>query len=118
VLAAGGLGQDALTAADVIALVVASCQSFGTSEGGPDAADGRTGMLEPGTSVDSLAGKLARFAGSGIDEAFVDAFALFPSLDQMLDFAQTDRDVRAGVNDELSRAWRADYYYFTSCARN
>ena len=43
--------------------------------------------LEPGTSVDSLAGKLARFAGSGIDEAFVDAFALFPSLDQMLDFA-------------------------------
>jgi probable F420-dependent oxidoreductase len=43
--------------------------------------------LEPGTSVDSLAGKLERFAGSGIDEAFVDAFALFPSLDQMLDFA-------------------------------
>jgi hypothetical protein len=43
--------------------------------------------LEPGTSVDSLAGKLERFAGSGIDEAFVDAFALFSSLDQMLDFA-------------------------------
>jgi hypothetical protein len=43
--------------------------------------------LEPGTSVDSLAGKLARFAGSGVDEAFVDAFAVFPSLDQMLDFA-------------------------------
>jgi alkanesulfonate monooxygenase SsuD/methylene tetrahydromethanopterin reductase-like flavin-dependent oxidoreductase (luciferase family) len=43
--------------------------------------------LEPGTSVDSLAGKLERFAGSGIDEAFVDAFAQFPSLDQMLDFA-------------------------------
>jgi hypothetical protein len=33
------------------------------------------------------AGKLERFAGSGIDEAFVDAFAQFPSLDQMLDFA-------------------------------
>ena len=43
--------------------------------------------LEPGTSVDSLAGKLERFAGSGIDEAIVDAFAMFPSLDQMLDFA-------------------------------
>jgi alkanesulfonate monooxygenase SsuD/methylene tetrahydromethanopterin reductase-like flavin-dependent oxidoreductase (luciferase family) len=43
--------------------------------------------LEPGTSVDSLAGKLERFAGFGIDEAFVDAFAAFPSLDQTLDFA-------------------------------
>ena len=43
--------------------------------------------LEPGTSVDSVADKLARFAGSGVDEAIVDAFALFPSLDQMLDFA-------------------------------
>jgi alkanesulfonate monooxygenase SsuD/methylene tetrahydromethanopterin reductase-like flavin-dependent oxidoreductase (luciferase family) len=43
--------------------------------------------LEPGMSVDSLAGELERFAGSGIDEAFMDAFAQFPSLDQMLDFA-------------------------------
>ncbi|MEU3170325.1 LLM class flavin-dependent oxidoreductase [Streptosporangium sp. NPDC006930] len=43
--------------------------------------------LEPGTSVDSLADKLKRLAESGADEAFVDAFALFPSLDQMLDFA-------------------------------
>jgi len=43
--------------------------------------------LEPGTSVDSLAGKLERLAGSGADEAIVDAFAMFPSLDQMLDFA-------------------------------
>ena len=43
--------------------------------------------LEPGTSVDSVADKLERFAGSGIDEAIVDSFALFPSLDQMLDFA-------------------------------
>jgi hypothetical protein len=43
--------------------------------------------LEPGTSIDSLVDKLERFAGSGIDEAAVDAFALFPSLGQMLDFA-------------------------------
>lgn len=43
--------------------------------------------LEPGTSVDSLADKLKRFAECGADEAFVDAFALFPGLDQMLDFA-------------------------------
>ena len=43
--------------------------------------------LEPGTSVDLLAGKLERLAGSGADEAIVDAFAMFPSLDQMLDFA-------------------------------
>ena len=43
--------------------------------------------LEAGTSVDSLADKLRRFAESGADEAFVDAFAVFPNLDQMLDFA-------------------------------
>ncbi len=43
--------------------------------------------LEPGTSVDSVANKLERLAGSGIDEAIVDTFALFPILDQMLDFA-------------------------------
>jgi len=43
--------------------------------------------LEPGTSVGSLAGKLTRFAEAGIDEAFVDAFAAFPGLDQTLDFA-------------------------------
>jgi hypothetical protein len=43
--------------------------------------------LEPGTSVDSVADELERFAGSGIDEAIVDAFAMFPGLDQMLDFA-------------------------------
>jgi alkanesulfonate monooxygenase SsuD/methylene tetrahydromethanopterin reductase-like flavin-dependent oxidoreductase (luciferase family) len=43
--------------------------------------------LEPGTSVDSPVDKLERCAGSGIDEAIVDAFALFPSLEQMLDFA-------------------------------
>ena len=39
------------------------------------------------TSVGSLAGKLTRFAEAGIDEAFVDAFAAFPGLDQTLDFA-------------------------------
>src|SRR6201995_1324077 len=43
--------------------------------------------LEPGTSVDSVAGRLERLAGSGADEAIVDAFAMFDSLDQMLDFA-------------------------------
>jgi hypothetical protein len=30
---------------------------------------------------------LERFAGNGVDEAIVDAFALFSSLEQMLDFA-------------------------------
>jgi alkanesulfonate monooxygenase SsuD/methylene tetrahydromethanopterin reductase-like flavin-dependent oxidoreductase (luciferase family) len=43
--------------------------------------------LEPGTSVDSVANKLERFAEDGIDEAIVDAFAVFPSLEQLLDFA-------------------------------
>jgi probable F420-dependent oxidoreductase len=43
--------------------------------------------LEPGTSVDSVAGKLERLAESGADEAIVDAFAMFPTLDQLLDFA-------------------------------
>lgn len=43
--------------------------------------------LEPGTSVDSVVDTLERFSSDGVDEAVVDAFALFPSLDQMLDFA-------------------------------
>ena len=43
--------------------------------------------LEPGMSVDSVAAKLERFAASGSDEAILDAFAMFPSLEQMLDFA-------------------------------
>jgi probable F420-dependent oxidoreductase len=43
--------------------------------------------LEPGTSVDSVADRLERLAGSGADEAIVDAFAMFPTLDQLLDFA-------------------------------
>jgi probable F420-dependent oxidoreductase len=43
--------------------------------------------LEPGTSVDSVADRLEGFADSGIDEAILDAFAMFPTLDQLLDFA-------------------------------
>ncbi|MDM4143238.1 MULTISPECIES: TIGR03619 family F420-dependent LLM class oxidoreductase [Mycobacterium] len=43
--------------------------------------------LEPGTSIDSVADRLERLAGSGADEAIVDAFAMVPTLDQMLDFA-------------------------------
>jgi alkanesulfonate monooxygenase SsuD/methylene tetrahydromethanopterin reductase-like flavin-dependent oxidoreductase (luciferase family) len=43
--------------------------------------------LEPGMSVGSLADKLQWYAESGVDEAFFDAFAVFTSLDQMLDFA-------------------------------
>jgi hypothetical protein len=30
---------------------------------------------------------IERFSSDGVDEAIVDAFALFPSLDQLLDFA-------------------------------
>ncbi|MGB3331479.1 MAG: LLM class F420-dependent oxidoreductase, partial [Mycobacterium sp.] len=43
--------------------------------------------LEPGTSIEAVADKLERLAGSGADEAIVDAFAMFPTLDQMLEFA-------------------------------
>ncbi len=43
--------------------------------------------LESGMSVDSLAATIKRYAESGVDEAFVDAFTVFSSLDQMLDFA-------------------------------
>ena len=43
--------------------------------------------LEPNMSVVPLADKLTRLAESGTDEVFVDAFAVFSSLDQMLDFA-------------------------------
>jgi probable F420-dependent oxidoreductase len=43
--------------------------------------------LEPGTSVDSVADRLKRLAESGTDEAIVDAFAMFDSLDRLLDFA-------------------------------
>src|SRR6202040_3017197 len=44
--------------------------------------------LEPGTSVDSVAGRLQRLARAGGDEGIVDAFAMFPRLEQMLDFAR------------------------------
>jgi probable F420-dependent oxidoreductase len=43
--------------------------------------------LEPDVSIDVLADTFKRYAESGVDEAFVDAFSVFPSLDQMLDFA-------------------------------
>jgi probable F420-dependent oxidoreductase len=43
--------------------------------------------LGPDASVGSLADKLQRYAESGVDEAFFDAFAVFTSLDEMLDFA-------------------------------
>jgi hypothetical protein len=67
-------------------LGVEGCRT--SSPTGPDAL--KTAMrvnLEPGTSVDSLADKVERFAGAGVDEAIVDTFAPFSSLDQMLDFA-------------------------------
>lgn len=43
--------------------------------------------LEPGTPVDFVADKLERLAESGADEAIVDAFAMFPTLEELLDFA-------------------------------
>jgi hypothetical protein len=38
-------------------------------------------------SLSAFCRGLERFAGCGIDEAIVDAFAMIPSLDQMHDFA-------------------------------
>ena len=43
--------------------------------------------LEPGTAVDAVVDRLQRLAKTGADEAMVDAFALFPSLEELLDFA-------------------------------
>lgn len=43
--------------------------------------------LEPGTSVDAVVDRVQRLAESGADEAIVDAFAVFPSLEELLDFA-------------------------------
>jgi alkanesulfonate monooxygenase SsuD/methylene tetrahydromethanopterin reductase-like flavin-dependent oxidoreductase (luciferase family) len=43
--------------------------------------------FEPGTSVGSLADKVQRYAESGVDEVYFDAFAVFTGLDRMLDFA-------------------------------
>ncbi|WP_329047792.1 TIGR03619 family F420-dependent LLM class oxidoreductase [Amycolatopsis sp. NBC_01488] len=51
------------------------------------AEDGHADQPRPGTSAGSLADKLQRYAESGVDEAYFDAFAVFTSLDQMLDFA-------------------------------
>jgi probable F420-dependent oxidoreductase len=62
----------------------------GAQDAGRDPDALKTAMrinLEPGTSVDSVVDKLQRLAASGADEAMVDAFALFPSLEQLLDFA-------------------------------
>jgi alkanesulfonate monooxygenase SsuD/methylene tetrahydromethanopterin reductase-like flavin-dependent oxidoreductase (luciferase family) len=54
----------------------------------PDALQTATRLnLEPGTSVDSVVDTIERFSEAGVDEAIVDAFALFPSLEQLLDFA-------------------------------
>jgi probable F420-dependent oxidoreductase len=43
--------------------------------------------LEQGMSIDTVADKLKRLADSGADEAILDVFAMFSTLDQMLDFA-------------------------------
>lgn len=43
--------------------------------------------LEPGTSVESVADQLKRYAESGVDEAYFDAFTMFAGLDQLLGFA-------------------------------
>lgn len=43
--------------------------------------------LEPGMSVDTVAEKLEGLADTGTDEAILDVFTMFHSLDQMLDFA-------------------------------
>lgn len=53
--------------------------------------------IGPGASVDSVVDKIGRFAGDGVDEAIVDAIPLFPSLEQLLDFASqviTTWDIR------------------------
>lgn len=42
--------------------------------------------LEKDMTVDSLADNLKRYAEAGVDEAFVDPFAVFDSLEEMLDF--------------------------------
>ena len=42
--------------------------------------------LEADMTVDSLADSLKRYAEAGVDEAFVDPFTVFDSLEEMLDF--------------------------------
>ena len=86
--AVGWLGADGLPDNIVDALWPVARRAAQDAGRDPDALKKAIRVnVEAGTSVDSLAGKLKRFAESGADEAFVDAFALFPSLDQMLDFA-------------------------------
>ncbi|WP_230493332.1 hypothetical protein [Mycobacterium intracellulare] len=53
----------------------------------PDALKRPCGSPRTGTSVDFVADKLERLAESGADEAIVDAFAMFPTLEELLDFA-------------------------------
>lgn len=43
--------------------------------------------LRPGTSAGEVADKLRRYAEAGVDEAYFDPFAMFTSLDELLDFA-------------------------------
>ncbi|MDV3126513.1 TIGR03619 family F420-dependent LLM class oxidoreductase [Mycobacterium sp. 21AC1] len=82
----GWLGVDGLQDSDRLwSIARRAAQDAGRD---PDAL--KTAMrinLEPGVSIDSVVDKLERFSADGVDEAIVDAFALFPSLDQLLDFA-------------------------------
>ncbi len=86
--ATGWLGVDFLPAEVIDPLWSLARQAAQEAGRDPDALKKAIRInIEPGTSVDSLADKLKRFADSGADEAFVDVYALFPCLDQMLDFA-------------------------------
>ncbi|WP_327102959.1 TIGR03619 family F420-dependent LLM class oxidoreductase [Nonomuraea glycinis] len=86
--ATGWLGVDFLPAKVIDPLWSLARQAAQEAGRDPDALKKAIRInIEPGTSVDSLADKLKRFADSGADEAFVDVYALFPCLDQMLDFA-------------------------------
>jgi probable F420-dependent oxidoreductase len=86
--ATGWLGVDFLPAEVIDPLWSLARQAAQEAGRDPDALKKAIRInVEPGTSVDSLADKLKRFADSGADEAFVDVYALFPCLDQMLDFA-------------------------------
>jgi hypothetical protein len=44
-------------------------------------------VVGSGAGLGALCRGLGRFAGCGMDEAITDAFALFPTRDQMLDLA-------------------------------
>jgi alkanesulfonate monooxygenase SsuD/methylene tetrahydromethanopterin reductase-like flavin-dependent oxidoreductase (luciferase family) len=86
--ATGWLGFEGLP--DEVADHLWSIARSATQDAGrdPDALKTATRInLEPDLPIDTLADNLKRYAESGVDEAFVDAFAVFPSLDQTLDFA-------------------------------